>query len=363
MVGVDGSTYHCVLYGTLSSSSPARTPTPTTTSAPPPSSSSNDNDSLRDQRRRLLPLPGARLRPLAVALRRLLDAGGYRTRAKTTNNERREGEKEEGRDRTCALHHLFPDSRMMKRGGWHVAVVREGGGGRDDDDRASSTTNPTAVRRRRRPASSFGTMGRIRRSRLRRTNPPSLSLHSTPSISSSAAADDDEEDVDDWRRRVGARTCAADATFASLATTPAVFVDVDNIHRRRLSIIKQQQRHKPKQQQQLAGAKRVRGMLSLLVVTRQSSYLGGWEIGADDPQTMTTTSEGNVDSVILVSSRGIVNGADSSWSGRRLGEGRGDTSSSAAVVGARSHPTCGDIIPRCTAPIAVATGRWRRGDC
>lgn len=112
------------------------------------------------------------------------------------------------------------------------------------------------------------------------------------------------------------------------------------------------------------GGRRVRGILSLLVVTRLSWYLGGWEIGADvDPQTMKTTSEGNVDRVILVSSRGIVKGADSSWSGRRLGEGRGDTSSSAAVVGARSHPTCGDIIPRCTAPMAVATGRWRRGDC
>ena len=48
------------------------------------------------------------------------------------------------------------------------------------------------------------------------------------------------------------------------------------------------------------GGRRVRGILSFLVVTRLSSYLGGWEIGADvDPQTMKTTSEGNVDRVML----------------------------------------------------------------
>ncbi len=154
------------------------------------------------------------------------------------------------------------------------------------------------------------------------THPPSLSHHSTPSISSSAAADDDEEDEDDWRRQMGARTCATEAAFALLPTTPVVFVHLNLINRRRLAIIFDNITQ-PKQQQQIAGdlrsknARRFLLIVSSLVVTRLSSYLGGWEISIDvDPQTMTPTPEGIVHCIMLVPSRGIVEAARPSRSGR-----------------------------------------------
>ena len=94
----------------------------------------------------------------------------------------------------------------------------------------------------------------------------------------------------------------------------------DHIHQ-------QQQHHQPKQRQQLDGvlrsknARRILGILSLLVATRLSSYLGS-----------SSSSGENDDRVMLAPPLGIMEGAHPSWSGGRAGVGRGNASSSSAAV-------------------------------